>query len=145
RRRPWPVAAGRIRVEVRTMSKPSSRLLVVATMLVIGVFGGAGAHAAPPTDQRSAVQALLDSPAARYLTPQALLSLRAMANPDHALGADPSFDQGSPQAASRPEAAPGAAPESAGLRNVRVNNPGEDTHQTDQTTQSETSIAAAGS
>src|SRR6202521_6292147 len=32
-----------------------------------------------------------------------------------------------------------------GLRNVLVNNPGEDSHQTDQTTQSETSVAVHGS
>ena len=44
-----------------------------------------------------------------------------------------------------PRAANGAAriPQ-AGLRNVRVNNPALDTHQTDQTTQSETTIAVAG-
>jgi hypothetical protein len=41
-------------------------------------------------------------------------------------------------------ATPGANVSSAGLANVRVNTPGEDTHFIDQTTQSETGIAVAG-
>jgi len=43
------------------------------------------------------------------------------------------------------QAAAGPAVPSANLPNVRVNNPGEDTHQVDQTTQSETTIAVHGS
>src|SRR2546421_7294106 len=122
-----------------TMSKPLARLLVVAVVLVIGAFGGAGGQAAAPADRKQAIQALLDSPAARFMTPQALLSLHAMSDPGGRLGADPVGDAASPQAASRPAGPQGAPAESAGLRNVRVNNPEEDVHQTDQTTQSETS------
>jgi hypothetical protein len=56
----------------------------------------------------------------------------------------PGFGTQSSAVAPSSGAAPAAAP-SAGLPNVAVNNPAEDTHQVDQTTQSETTIAAAGS
>src|SRR4029077_745331 len=47
----------------------------------------------------------------------------------------------------QPGAAPGAGAglvPMIGLPNIRVNNPAEDIHQTDQTTQSETSVSVSG-
>ena len=102
-------------------------------------------HTAAPADPQAAAAQLLASPAARFMTPQALTVLTATANGSRRLGDDASVAER--EASQTTQRAGGLSPSPvapAGLTNVRVNDPGEDTHQQDQTTQSETTIAVAG-
>jgi hypothetical protein len=79
------------------------------------------------------------------MTPQALMALTATVGGQRRLGEDASIGEAaSSQAVPRPSGLSPNAVAPARLANVRVNDPGEDTHQQDQTTQSETSIAAVG-
>jgi len=125
-------------------------LAVPTTLALTGAFAASTPSAAKTTLLRQeAAQRLLKSPAARYMTWPAQVALHYQATGDR------SFSQqlmtGSPSQAvlggAAPATAGSAAPAvaSAHLPNVRVNNPGEDTHQVDQTTQSETTIAVHGS
>jgi hypothetical protein len=124
-------------------------LAVPTTLALTGAFAGTTPSAAKTTLLRQQeAQRLLKSPAARYMTWPAQAALHYQATGDRAFSQQ--LLTGSPS-----QAVLGAAPATAGpavpavpsaqLRNVRVNNPAEDTHQADQTTQSETAIAAAGS
>lgn len=112
---------------------------VVAVLGAVGLFGLiAGSAAAPfpkPTKQQIA-QRILDH---AILTGPAHAFFAAQARGDQRLTSDPpgSKIQGR-------GTANGNKPPGGGLTNVRVNDPGEDTHQTEQTTQSETSIAVSG-
>jgi hypothetical protein len=123
---------------------PRAAVLVIPLM-VFSLSNAIVGQTAAPADAQVAARQLLASPAAQFMTPQALMALAATANGSRRLGEDASVGQ---RAAS--QAAPrqgGLAPSllaPAGLANVRVNDPAEDIHQPDQTTQSETSIAAVG-
>jgi hypothetical protein len=113
---------------------------IIAVLGVAGVFGiTAGSASAPfakPTKQQMA-QRVLDR---AILTSSAHAFFAAMARGDQRLTSDaPTTKQ---QGRPTPN---GNKPGGSGLTNVRVNNPGEDTHQTEQTTQSETSVAVSGS
>src|SRR5438105_7030265 len=88
---------------------------------------------AAPTDLQSAARQLLSSPAARFMTPGALMAVTALATGDRRLGVDSSVgEQEAAQATPRPGGLSPALVAPAGLANVRVNDPGEDTHQPDQ-------------
>lgn len=127
------------------MTRSLSGFLVVAAVAMLAFSGATAGQSASPVGRDQAVNELLASPAARFLTPQALMSLTAMAGRSQGIGADPAGEQVGAGAAQR--AATTAEPdvESARLANVRVNDPRQDSHQTDQTTQSETSVAVSGS
>lgn len=77
------------------------------------------------------------------MTSPALAALRALANGNRQFGQDSTVaDRTSPLAGKEPKGK--VLPPAPGLGNVRVNDPGEDTHQPSQTTQSETTEAVAG-
>jgi hypothetical protein len=113
----------------------------LATSLVV-VFSITGSAASQASPQEQAQQ-ILDSPA--VMTAMARTALQVTASGDqtlsHQTGTVEASGSGS-NASSGATAAP--AQEQSALRNVRVNDPREDVHQTSQTTHSETSIAAAG-
>jgi hypothetical protein len=131
------------------------RMAVVACVLVAGLtafssaalagaFAGTPSTAQTNSARQQFAQRLLKTEAARLMTWPAQLALRIQATGSNQLtqalaGQAPVLPGGTTGGAAAP-----AIP-SAGLTNVRVNNPAEDTHQVDQTTQSETAIAVAGS
>ena len=125
-------------------------LAVPTTLALTGAFAASTPSAAKTTLMRQqAAQRLLKSPAARYMTWPAQVALHYQATGDRSFSqqlltgsASEAVLGGAAPATARP-AAPSAP--SAHLPNVRVNNPGEDTHGVDQTTQSETTIAVHGS
>ena len=88
-------------------------------------------------------QHLLKTEAAQLMTAPAQAALHIQATGDRQLSQQLVTAPSEP-AASGAQAAAAAVP-SANLPNVRVNNPALDTHEIDQTTQSETTIAVAGS
>src|SRR5262249_37319256 len=122
--------------------------LVVADLVVLAAAamdGSAGPAATP--DPKEMAKQLLDSDAGKLLTPNARLALVAAVRGDRGLGTDFAEDArgARTEAAGIREAQGGEDPGQPGFRNVRVNNPAEDTQQIDQTTQSETTIAVVGS
>jgi hypothetical protein len=129
----------------------AAALAVPTTLALSGAFAGTTPSAAKTALLRQqAAQRLLKSPGARYMTWPAQVALHYQATGDRAFsqqllaGSTAQAVLGEAQPAG-PAGPAGPAVPSADLRNVRVNNPGEDTHQVDQTTQSETSIAVSGS
>ena len=120
-------------------------LAVPTTLALSGAF--AATTSAPKTAllRQQAAQRVLKSPAARYLTWPAQVALHYQATGDRSFGMQPPIGSSSqPVLGGAPAAARLAVP-SANLQNVRVNNPGEDHFQVNQTTQSETAIAVHGS
>jgi hypothetical protein len=119
---------------------------VAAGALIASGLLASGGSAAPtpdrPTKQEIA-QRLLQPSRARFITPPARAYLSMVANGDRSLSQDAQESgakAGQPQAQTRAaESLPAAA-----FRNVRVNDPGADRRFLDQTTQSETTIAAHG-
>lgn len=116
--------------------------------LVAGLFaatadqGAASAANAKPSREALA-KALLAHHHDRFATPALSRALHFTAGQPQS----PGRDRPEPEAGTERAASPGAlaALPRAGLPNVRVNNPAADRFQVDQTTQSETSIAVAGS
>jgi hypothetical protein len=108
--------------------------------LIFGLSGIAGSTSPlPAVDRQAAAQRFLRSDAARYLTGPALGALQRLATGGRQLGTP------TPSLGALPLASGGAMPPAASLTNVRVNDPAEDSHQVDQTTESEPTIAVAGS
>ena len=136
----------------RRISAPVSIVAVavaaVTTVALTGAFTGAltaGSSAPGPALTRQQIaQHILSTRAAGVMTAPAQAALRILATGSRDLS--PRLPAGG-----LPAAAPAGPASNAGnlakpkFTNVRVNNPAQDTHQTDQTTQSETAIAAAGS
>jgi BNR/Asp-box repeat len=132
----WPTHGWRTR---RTLIVVTGALLV-AMLVLPGILGNnARATPKPPTRQQIA-QKILQSPAGRTLTAPARIALEMFARGDHRMTPD-STGLTSPSA--KPKKG-GHFPGGPGLTNIRVNDPGEDSHQVDQTTQSETAIAVSG-
>ena len=122
--------------------------LVVALLCAAGgtvvALTGSG-HAATPTAKLTPQQIaklLIDHGHNRFATLGAQRALEFTAGENQSAGR--SIGDSGRLAATRPAA--GGAPVTArlGLANVRVNNPALDTHETDQTTQSETTVAVSG-
>src|SRR5450755_1441732 len=114
--------------------------LLAAGAVIFGVAGVAGSTSTPASvDRQAAAQRLLKTDAPRYMTWPAQAALRMIASGDRRLSPSPLPAGGSPLASG------GVSPPAPSFSNVRVNNPAEDTHQVDQTTQSEPTIAVAGS
>jgi hypothetical protein len=116
--------------------------LPVLALLVIGVTGGSAASPVSTPTRQQIAQKILSTGAGKYLTSSGRSYLESVARNDHRLAPDsigisvPAGDAAKVRSA--------AAVSAPGLANVRVNNPAEDSHQTDQTTQSETAIAVSG-
>jgi hypothetical protein len=120
-------------------------LAVPSTLALTGAF--AATTSAPTTAllRQQAAQRLLKSPAARYMTWPAQVALHYQATGDRSFAQQLPIGSPSQPVLGGAPAAAGPAFPSANLRNVLVNNPGEDTFQLNQTTQSETAIAVHGS
>lgn len=115
-------------------------LLVGMVALASNAASPARATATAPTKQEIA-QKILKSRAGSRLSPGARIALEALARGDHRAAVDSTgitFSKAKAHTGGHNPGGPG------GLANIRVNNPGEDINQPDQTTQSETSIAVSG-
>lgn len=121
----------------RTLVLAMAALVLVA----LGTVNSSGAQKPKIATKQQRAQRILNSPAGRLMTPNARLALSAMAKAERVL---PGVSQ-----PARTKTASGGRPRKAiaqsALANVRVNDPSKDTNQVDQTTQSEPSIAVAGS
>ena len=123
------------------MHRIARLVLPSIAILLIGVVGGAAAPSTTAKTKQDAAKKILSSPASQNLTATARGYVESVARNDHRLVADSS---GLTKNAKKVTSA--AKPGGGGsLANVRVNNPANDSHQVDQTTQSETAIAVSGS
>jgi len=129
------------------MKRPT--ILIASAMLVTGAvlivaFGGVAGAAAPSNtqqDRQSLARHILDPRVKAYMTPATRTAFRTIATG----GATSAPTTGSDLNLKAKLGQGGAAPPAPSFANVRVNAPGMDSNRTDQTTQSETSIAVAGS
>ena len=135
----------------RRISAPVSILAIavvaVATVAATGAVTGASAAGSgasgPALTRQQIAQHILNTQAAQVMTAPAQTALRMLATGSRELSPGPS-------AHGLPAAGPSGSASSTGnlatpaFANVRVNDPSQDTHQPDQTTQSETTIAVAG-
>jgi len=126
------------------MTSRTTAVLTAAATFTAGAVGlvvsasQAGTPATPHDRQHLAGQ-ILDHWSRSPMTPASLRALREQAH-------RPARDPGDAVNFGRSgEANGGTGKPARGLPNVRVNDPAQDTHATDQTTQSETSVAVAGS
>ena len=140
----------------RLLTFASAAAVVAGTAAITG--SAASTPASPQTQVRSQVddliRQLLETTPRGIATPMARTAIE-----EAAFGVDPSDPRsiagghrraphglvGSDPIQAQAVTADAAAPAGPGLPNVRVNNPAEDSHIVDQSTQSETSIAVAGS
>ena len=120
-------------------------LAIGCVMAGASAIGGAAGPATQPLTRQQAAQKLLDKDGLQMTAP-ARLALQMVARGDLQLqSADLKGNSSSAQQAQRTRQSQGGNQESGpGLSNVLVNNPAEDVHQVDQTTQSETTIAVSG-
>jgi len=109
----------------------------IAAVVVVGIAGAAGSPSSG-LDRKGAAQQILKVHG-KYLTAPAQAALRMVANGDRQLAAPPQAIRGGGRSGGL------AAGPAAPFTNVRVNDPAADSHQVDQTTQSETSVTVAGS
>jgi len=111
------------------MYRTARLALIAIALLLVGVAGGSAASPTPSPTKQDVAKRILDSIAGQTMTSPARAFMVSVARGDN-----------------RQSAKVNAARSTGGssLSNVRVNNPALDTHQTDQTTQSETSIAVSG-
>jgi hypothetical protein len=113
--------------------------ITVLALMVIGVTAGSAASTVSAPTRQQIAQKILASKA--YLTSASRTYLESVARNDHRFTPDSTGVSASKSV--RPQSSTASAV-TAGLVNVRVNNPANDTHLTDQTTQSETSVAVSG-
>jgi hypothetical protein len=124
-----------------TLAAAIAAVAIVASLMVVA--GSAAQPKAPPS--RQAIAQHLQKTVGRFMTAPAQAALAMAASGTRQLGEGGTTATASGAKSAAPKsAALRTAPLGAGLTNVRVNNPGEDTQFIDQTTQSETTIAAAG-
>lgn len=112
----------------------------VVAVAVVAAVASRATEPAPPISQQTVAQKLLATQRTRFMSATALRVLRQIAG-----RSDP--ERGGEGAAEPVAAGPAGrlAVAASLLPNVRVNDPAMDSHQIDQTTQSETTIAVAGS
>ena len=118
-------------------------LLCAAGGTVVALTGSG--HAATPTAKLTPQQIaklLIDHGHNRFATLGAQRALEFTAGENQSPGR--SIGDSGRLAGTRPATGGSAVTARLGLANVRVNNPALDTHQTDQTTQSETTVAVSG-
>jgi hypothetical protein len=140
-------AGGRRRISA-PVSIAAVAVAAVTTVALTGAFTGAltagSGTPRPALTRQQIAQRILSTQAAGVMTAPARAALRMLATGSRDLS--PGLPAGG-----LPAAGPSGSASSAGnlakpaFTNVRVNNPTQDTHQADQTTQSETTIAVAGS
>jgi hypothetical protein len=140
-------ARGRRRISA-PVSIAAVAVAAVTTVGVTGAFTGAltagSGTPGPALTRQQIAQHILSTQAAGVMTAPARAALRMLATGTRDLS--PGLPAGGLPAAgpSRPASNVGNLAKPA-FANVRVNDPAQDTHQTDQTTQSETAIAVSGS
>ena len=151
-RRPKTQMTGAAPGRRRRISAPVSIVAIavaaVTTVALTGAFTGAltagSGTPGPALTRQQIAQHILSTQAAGVMTAPARAALRMLATGTRDLS--PGLPAGG-----QPAAGPSGRASNAGnlakpaFTNVRVNDPAQDTHQTDQTTQSETTIAVAGS
>ena len=141
----WPRGRPRFSAPVSVLA---IAVAAVTTVGLTGAFTGAfaaGSGATGPTLNRQQIaQRILKTQASRVMTAPALAALRMLATGSRALSPGLSAQGPTARGVSGPASGGGAQAKPA-FSNVRVNDPSLDTHEPDQTTQSETSIAVAGS
>ena len=142
-------APGRRRRIGAPVSIVAIAVAVVTTVAVTGAFTGALSAAAGPAgpapSRQQIAQHILSTQAAGVMTAPAQAALRMPATGSRELSAGPLPGHALPVAGpSGPASGAGNLAKPA-FTNVRVNDPSLDTHEPDQTTQSETTIAVAGS
>jgi hypothetical protein len=141
-------APGRRRRIGAPVSIVAVAVAAVTMVALTGAFTGAltagSGTPGPALSRQQIAQRILGTQAAGVMTAPARAALRMLATGSRELS--PGLAAGG-----LPAAGPSAPASNAGnlakpaFTNVRVNDPAQDTHQTDQTTQSETAIAVAGS
>jgi hypothetical protein len=117
-----------------------------ATALIVSLAFGTGLSSAAPAAHKLTREQIAEKLLARQngklFSTNARLALQAIA---HGGSHEPTdSNRGAALGKVRQSGGGLAAPPSGGLPNVRVNDPAADSHQPDQTTQSETTIAVAG-
>src|SRR6516225_5683004 len=122
----------------------AAAVVALSSAALAGAFAPTPSTAQTNSARQQFAQRLLKNPAVRLTWP-AQLALRMQASGSNQItqtlaGQPPTLPTGTAGSSAAAPAIP-----SAGLPNVRVNNPAQDTHQVDQTTQSETTIAVHGS
>ena len=116
--------------------------LLAASAIILAMVGqGASQAASAKHTQQSIAGHILKSKAGGLMTAPARAILERIARGERVGGPE----QGGSALAKLKLSAGGVHAPSGSLTNVRVNDPAADSHQTDQTTQSETAIAVAGS
>jgi hypothetical protein len=124
------------------MYRTARLALIAIALLLVGVAGGSAASPTPSPTKQDVAKRILDSIAGQTMTSPARAFMVSVARGDNRLSPDSNFNVVPAQHSAKVNAARSTGGSS--LSNVRVNNPALDTHQTDQTTQSETSIAVSG-
>jgi hypothetical protein len=114
---------------------------LLCTAAVTGAFAGTTSSTRADSARQQFAQHILKTRAAQLMTAPAQTALHILATGNRQLTQAVASVRAVP---ARGAAAAAAVIPSAHLRNVRVNDPSHDTHQVDQTTQSETAIAVAG-
>src|SRR6202022_732769 len=121
-------------------------LSVLAIGAILGgasALGGAAAPAQKPLSGQEIAQKILSK--GYRLTAPVKAGLEMIARGDRQFSTAGTLDRNDQAARSRTKESTGGNQEGGnGLANVLVNNPAEDSHQVDQTTQSETSVAVHG-
>ena len=129
------------------MKRPTIAIMSVALVagaVLVVAFGGVAGSAAtadPQPDRQALARHILDPRVKAYMTPATRAAFRTIA----AGGAAAAPSTGNDLNLKATVGQGGAAAPAPGFANVRVNNPATDSNRTDQTTQSEPSIAVAGS
>ena len=123
------------------MRRTLSVLTIAMVVIAAGAIAGSAASPKTPPSKQEIAKRILATPAGKTLTPTARIALEAIARGDHRATPD-SNGISAPATTRQPR---GLKPSGGPLPNVRVNDPGKDSNQADQTTQSETSIAVANS
>lgn len=116
-------------------------MLSTAALTISSAFTGASPR--PTLSRQQVAQHILNTRGA-VLTAPAQAALQIVASGNKQLGPGPLSQRMSALTTGSALASGGAAPQRPSFTNVRVNDPAADTHQVDQTTQSETAIAVAG-
>jgi hypothetical protein len=116
---------------------------LMSTAALAGAFADTSSTTRTNSARQQFAQHILKTKAAELMTAPAQAALHIQATGDRQLATE--LVTGTPSAAASGGAAAAAAVPPANLPNVRVNNPALDTHEVDQTTQSETTVAVAGS
>jgi len=121
------------------MHRIARLVLPALAILIVGVIGGSAASPAPTHTRQDAAKKILASGVGQNLPSPARSYVESVARNDHRLTPD---TNGLAKKGKKLTSA--AKPGGGSLANVRVNNPANDSHQVDQTTQSETAIAVSG-